>query len=492
MHASKASSQGERPLRFAIIGAGLSGIMSAIRLRQQGHTDVVLYEKAAGFGGTWRDNTYPGVACDIPSHFYSYSFAPNPDWSRQYSPGSEILAYVERVAREHGLNECVRFAEEVTACTYAEGRWQLRTSRDRHDLADVVIAATGVTHHPNVPALPGLDSFAGAWFHSARWNHDVPIDGRRIGVIGTGSTAVQIVSALVPRAAELVLFQRTAQWIMPQENASFSAADREKFRAQPEVMRHMRASIARRFVERFSDAVIDSGSPQLKTIEETCRGYLESEVRDPLLRAKLTPPYRVACKRLVISPDFYRAIQQPTARLVTDTIASIEPEGVRTRDGTLHALDVLVLATGFRTDRFMRPMQVIGPGDRALEEAWAERPSAYMTVAIPGFPNLFMLNGPNGPVGNFPLIEVAELQMGYVLQLVQLLREGRCRGIAPSERATADFEAARIEAAKNTVWTTGCSSWYLDDRGVPAVWPWPIARFYESLAKPDLEAYELT
>jgi cation diffusion facilitator CzcD-associated flavoprotein CzcO len=474
-----------------IVGAGLSGIMAAITLRQRGYHDVVIYEKAARLGGTWRDNSYPGVACDIPSHFYSYSFAPNPDWSRQYSPGAEILSYVERVAAAHGVDQCIRFSEEVTRCTFSDGRWLLTTSRERNDVADVLIVATGVTHQLNLPQLAGLSSFGGASFHSARWDHDVPLDGRRVGVVGTGSSAVQIVSALADRVAKLALFQRTAQWIMPQENAVFSAEDKQTFRSDPAVMTKMRAGIARRFIERFSDAVVDRGSTQLQVIEDTCRNNLETQVHDPALRERLRPSYRVACKRLVVSPDFYQAIQKPSAQLVTDAIERVEPQGVRTRDGALHELDVLVLATGFRTDRFMRPMQVVGPGARALDELWSKRPSAYLTVAVPGFPNLFMLNGPNGPVGNFPLIEVAELQMNYIMQLIDVLRDGVCRALSPSESASEAFESARVEAARNTVWTTGCASWYLDDRGVPATWPWPIAQFYAALAKPDLSAYEL-
>jgi len=485
------SGTAQRQLRIVIVGAGLSGIMAAIKLQQLGYQDVVIYEKAARLGGTWRDNSYPGVACDIPSHFYSYSFAPNPDWSRQYSPGAEILAYVERVAAAHGADRTIRFSEEVTRCTFSDGRWRLVTSRERHDVADVLIVATGVTHHLNIPELAGLSSFAGASFHSARWNHEVPLDGRRVGVVGTGSSAVQIVSALADRVARLSLFQRTAQWIMPQDNAVFSAEDKQIFRSDPAVMKKMRAGIARRFIERFSDAVVDRGSKQLQVIEDSCRDNLETQVKDPVLRERLRPNYRVACKRLVVSPDFYQAIQKPSARLVTDAIERIEPEGVRTRAGELHELDVLVLATGFRTDRFMRPMQVVGPGALALDELWARRPSAYLTVAVPGFPNLFMLNGPNGPVGNFPLIEVAELQMNYIVQLIDLLRDGVCAAVSPSERASEAFESARVEAAQNTVWTTGCASWYLDDRGVPATWPWTIAQFYAALAKPDLSAYEL-
>ena len=486
-----AASGDERALRFVIVGAGVAGILSAIKLMQAGHRDIVLLEKAPRLGGTWRDNTYPGVACDIPSHFYCYSFAPNPQWSQQYSPGHEIQAYLERVAADHQVTQRIRFGEEVSDCVFSDGQWQLRTHSGHRTSADVVIAATGVTHHPSVPALPGLDSFAGASFHSARWNHDVPLDGRRVGVIGTGSSAVQIVSALVSRVAALSLFQRTPQWIMPMENKRYSDDDRAKFGSDPAVMRAMRAAIERRFIENFSDAVVDADSPRLKVMEDLCRENLEKQVLDPVLRERLRPDHRVACKRLVVSPDFYQAIQHPNARLVTESITGIEAAGVRTGDQVLHPLDVLVLATGFRTNQFMRPMRIVGQAGQCLDDVWGGRPMAYLTVAVPGFPNLFMLNGPCSPVGNFPLIEAAELQMGYVLQLIEVLRSGRCRTISPTLADTAQFNADRELAARKTVWTTGCRSWYLDEAGVPAAWPWTIARFRAELAQPRLAAYDL-
>ena len=476
-------------MRFAIIGAGMSGILAAIKLREAGYDDFALYEKAARLGGTWRENTYPGIACDVPSHLYSYSFEPNPEWSHHFSPGEEIYRYFEGVARKHGVESRIRFGAEVVRCEWRGGRWQLETAHGLRDAVDVVIAATGVLHHPNVPDFPGAASFAGALFHSARWDHSARLDGARVGVIGTGSTATQITSAVVPRAARYSLFQRTAQWIMPQANPAYTDEERAEFRRNPAGIAAMRAGMSQIFSDGFSSAVIDASSPQMTMIEETCRQNLESSVRDPLLREKLRPSYRAACKRLVISPDFYQAIQQPNAELVTSPIERIEPKGVRTADGRLHELDVLVLATGFRADRFMRPTQVIGEGALSLETAWVERPIAYLSISIPGFPNLFMLNGPNGPVGNFSLIEVAELQMGYVLKLVELLRDRRARAIAPSASATAAFDEARTVAAKNSIWSTGCKSWYLDQRGIPASWPWTFDRFRGEMAQPRLEAY---
>jgi cation diffusion facilitator CzcD-associated flavoprotein CzcO len=482
---------GERPLRFAIIGAGMAGIGAAIKLREAGYDDFTLYEKAERLGGTWRENSYPGIACDVPSHLYSYSFEPNPDWSHRYSPGAEIQRYFEGVAERHRVSERIRFGEEVARCERVDGRWRITTQRGLRDDVDVVIGATGVLHHPNLPQLPGLESFSGEGFHSARWDHGVPLDGRRIGIIGTGSTAVQVVSALVGRVGKLSLFQRTAQWIAPQENPPFTDQERELFRREPERMRRLHEDLSRAFAENFSNAVVDANSPPMKLLEEVCRANLENNVHDPELRERLRPNYRAACKRLIVSADFYQAIQQPNAELVSEGIERIEPRGVRTRDGRLHELDVLVLATGFRVDRFLRPIEVVGHQGKRLESVWEKRPSAYLSITIPGFPNLFLLNGPNGPVGNFSLIEVAELQLAYILQLVALLRDGRCREIDVSEDETARFDAERVEAAKTTIWGTGCRSWYLDDRGIPAVWPWSFDRFREKMAEPKLEAFEL-
>jgi len=479
-------------LSFVIVGAGMAGILATIKLLEAGYRNITVLEKAATLGGTWRDNTYPGVACDIPSHFYSYSFAPNPHWSQQYSPGHEIQAYLQRVAAEHGITPHIRYGEEVSECSFIDGAWLIRTRNGFQTSADVVLACTGVTHHPNLPELPGLASFAGASFHSARWNHAVAIDARRVGVIGTGSSAVQIVPALVARVAALTLFQRTPQWIMPFENKRFSSEEQAEFARDPSIMRAMRAGIARRFVENFSDAVVDADSPRLQVMEDLCRENLEKHVLDPQLREQLRPSYRVACKRLVVSSNFYHAIQHPNARLVTAGIQSLEAGGVRTSDGRLHELDVLILATGFHTSQFMRPMHVSGPAGVSLDAVWGGRPSAYLTVAVPGFPNFFMINGPGSPVGNFPLIEVAELQMGYVLQLIALLGRGQCRHVSPTVVDTAQYNAEREQAARKTVWTTGCRSWYLDAAGVPAAWPWKIARFRSELAEPRLTAYELS
>ena len=477
-----------RDLRIAVIGAGMAGILSGVKLLEAGITDFTIYEKGDGPGGTWRENTYPGLACDVPSHLYSYSFAPNPEWSHRFSPGPEIRTYFAGVARDHGLDRYTRYREGIVSCRFTAGRWQLETERGTHDEVDVVIAATGVLHHPRYPDIQGRDTFAGAMFHSARWDHDARIDGARVGVIGTGSTAVQITSAIVDRVAHLSLFQRTAQWIMPQENPPYTDEQKEAYRRDPRQLEEMHAHLAELF-GLFAKAVVDADSPQIKVVEDMCIANLEQSVTDPELRERLRPDYRAACKRLVVSPDFYAAIQRPHAELVTDPIERIEAGGVRTDDGRLHELDVLVLATGFQTNAFTRPMAVTGRDGVALDAAWSERPNAYLSISVPGFPNFFMLNGPNGPVGNFSLIEVAELQFGYIMQLLDRLRSGECREIDATVRAMEEFEAARVEATKRTIWVTGCRSWYLDDRGVPASWPFSFDRFRAEMTAPDPEAF---
>ncbi len=480
-----------RTLRVAVIGAGMAGILSVIKLGEAGIDDVTVFEKADRVGGTWRENTYPGLTCDVPSHLYSYSFAPNPSFSRTFSPGDEIWSYFEGVARSYGVLERVRFGDEVVGCELDGDEWRVTTASGGGGVFDVVVSATGVLHHPRYPDLDGLDSFAGPSFHSARWDHSVSLDGARVGLVGNGSTGVQIAGAIAERVGELHLFQRTAQWIMPMHNVAYSDAELESFAADPDSLRTMHTELAQLF-DGFSLAVIDESSPQMKWIEETCAKNLAQNVADPELRARLTPDYRAGCKRLILSEDFYRAVQLPHVELVTESIDRVEPNGVRTADGRLHELDVLVLATGFKTDAFVRPIDVVGRGGRTLASAWDPRPTAYLSISVPGFPNFFMLNGPNGPVGNFSLIEVAELQLGYIEQLLEPVRSGAASGVCATEPALAQFEADRLEASGRTIWSTGCKSWYLDDRGVPAVWPWPFERFRHQMAAPDWDAYECT
>ncbi|HVS68902.1 MAG TPA: NAD(P)/FAD-dependent oxidoreductase [Mycobacteriales bacterium] len=475
--------------RFAVVGAGMAGLLAAIKLREAGYSDVTVYEKAAGPGGTWRANTYPGIACDVPSALYSYSFAPNPDWSHLFAPGPEILQYFEGIASQHGLDQVVQYGVEVTALRYDEGGWQIHTTNGA-DRADFVLAATGVLHHPAYPDIGGLETFAGPCFHTAQWDHTVRVDGARVGVLGTGSSGVQVIGAIADRVSALTVFQRTAQWVLPVDNPAVSPDDQQRYRDDPGALPALRAELAKSFAANFADVVVDMDSPVLQKIEELCLANLYDHVRDPALREKLLPTYRAACKRLVVSPNYYRALTRPNVEVVVDDIAGVEPAGVRMKDGVRYEIDVLVLATGFRVDRFLRPIDVIGRAGLRLDDVWAQRPTAYLGVSVPEFPNLFLLNGPNGPVGNFSLIDVAEMQVAYVLALVAHALD-RKSAVSARLEAAHQFEADRVEATKRTVWVTGCRSWYLDDRGIPAAWPWTMARFRELMASPELSHFEL-
>jgi cation diffusion facilitator CzcD-associated flavoprotein CzcO len=487
-----APSDGARSdLRLIIIGAGMSGILSAIKLQEAGLDDFVIYEKADRLGGTWRENTYPGIACDVPSHFYSYSFAPNPEWSHRFAPGAEIQAYFEDIARRYGVGSRIQCGKQVSRCAFENGRWKIAMTDGSADEGDFVVAATGVLHHPAYPDIQGLDSFAGTAFHSARWNHDVQLAGKRVGVVGTGSSAIQIVGAVVDKVAELSLFQRTPQWVMPMGNPAYSEEEKAEFRKHPEAIDQLRSEVSHMFTDGFANHLADVNSPQLRAIHDACVANLETSVKDPLLREKLRPTYRAACKRLIMSENFYDAIQRPNARLVTERIERVEQAGVRTCDGRLHELDVLILATGFGVDRFVRPMQVIGRDGAVLDDVWKDGPSAYMAISVPDFPNFFMLNGPNSPVGNFSLIDVAELQLAYILQLIEQVRSGACEEVSAAPAAMERFDAERKQAAKTTIWNSGCKSWYLDADGLPTAWPWTYDHFRAEMRTPRLSDFEM-
>jgi cation diffusion facilitator CzcD-associated flavoprotein CzcO len=474
----------------AIIGAGMAGMLAAIELRKQGYKNLVLFEKADNVGGTWRENSYPGLTCDVPAHHYTYSFARNPNWSQTYASGPEIQKYFESIYESHNLGECIQFNSEVSKLAFDGEYWTLDFLEQEAVIAKVVIAATGVLHHPKIPTLTGQDAFQGRQFHSAKWDNNLPLENLRMGVVGNGSSGIQIVSALAKEAKEVFHFQRTAQWMMPLENPSFSNEQKLAFKDPELLAQAMDLEGYAAAVDRYSHALIDMNSEAAHEMAMYCQMNLD-RVIDPELKKLLTPDHKPLCKRLIWSSDYYDAIQKPNAHLITDSISYINQTGIVTDAETID-LDVIVYATGFDTSMFMRPINILGLNGITLEDYWKEYPKAYYSIAMPNFPNLFMLNGPNGPVGNFSLIDIAEHQMHYIAQLTKLLFQGQVKYMHPKIDATNKYEIARETAAKKTVWYLGgCNSWYLNSAGIPASWPWTYGRFVEAMQKPALDDFEV-
>jgi cation diffusion facilitator CzcD-associated flavoprotein CzcO len=471
-----------------VIGAGMSGICMAVKLKRAGITDVTVLEKAADVGGTWRDNTYPGLRCDVPSAFYQFSFDRNPDWSHFFSAGDEIQDYFRGAVDRFGLREHIELNTEVSGAEFTDGRWRVHTADGRTREADFVISASGVLHHPVKPDIAGLDTFEGAVFHTARWDHSVPLDSKRVGVVGTGSTGVQIVSELAGTVPKLLMFQRTPQWVLPVPNWRNDPLTRALRRRFPVVTGLEYRAVEAIFTLLLA-ALIRPGW-QRRLISRLCELNLRT-VRDPELRAKLTPDYQPMCKRLVMSPNFYRAVQRPGVQVVSERIDHVQPRGVVTADGVLHEVDVLALATGFDAHAYLRPVELTGPQGHRLSEVWAAGPRAYRTVALPEFPNFFMLMGPHSPVGNFSLVPIAEVQADFAVSWIQAWQRGEFTAAAPSAEATERYNAKLRAAMPNTVWATGCQSWYLGKDGLPEVWPWSPHRHAKMLRDRHVAEFEV-
>jgi cation diffusion facilitator CzcD-associated flavoprotein CzcO len=473
--------------RVLIIGAGMSGLLMGIRLLQSGNTNFRIFEKAPKAGGTWRENTYPNLACDVFAVAYTYSFEPNADWNYRFARGDEIQKYFERCERKYGLAPFISYSTAVTEARWEKDHWEILTASGERDRGDVLVSAAGALHHPNYPDIPGLREFAGPCFHTARWDHTVDLRGKRVGVIGTGSTASQVVPGIVDKVAEVHLFQRTPQWVMPTPDRKVSQAERARRHRFPWLLR-LQHRLGLFLMEIFSRGVLGNRL-LLRYLEAGCRANLRA-IRDPELRRKLTPDYPAACKRLVISEDFAAAIQRDNAHLVTERIERIEPGGVRTGDGHLHELDVLVLATGFAP--YKLDFEVIGAGGRRLAERMAGSPLMYRTVGVPGFPNYFVLFGPYSPIGNMSIIENSEVQANYVLQCIELIGRGVLRSMNPREDVALALKEDMRRQIRNTVWAGGCNSWYLDDNGEAVVYPFQYAHFRRELRAPLLADFETT
>lgn len=455
----------EQEFKVVVAGAGIAGLFMAEKLKRA-RIDFTVYEKADEVGGTWRDNTYPGLFVDVLSRQYEFPFQPNYDWSRKYAPGTEIQAYVKKVAADRGLRKFIRFNEEVIEARFTNDRWHLKTAKGETILADVFVAATGFLHKPLYPNISGRESFAGPAFHSARWDHNIPYRGKKWGIIGGGASGIQITEALAWEGCDVTQFIRRAQWVHIRENPQSTLRERMLLRL-PFMYRRRQRQLWQTIIE--ADQWRLKPGPQREAMEREYKGYL-NVIRDPELRRKLTPDYHLGCTRIPKSDrNYYEAVQQPNVHLEFERIKRILPNGVELTDGKIRELDVLVYATGFDPHAYMRPMRVTGLNGTTIEEVWKNKIYSYGGVALPGFPNLFMLYGPFSPVNNVPVPLGLDQEIGYIMRLINIARRHKAT-VAPSVAATEKF-LTRIGAAfAQTVWV-GCRNWYSDQSGTPILWP---------------------
>ncbi|MET8030153.1 flavin-containing monooxygenase [Streptomyces avermitilis] len=480
-------------VRVAVIGSGFGGLGAAVRLRREGVTDFVVLERADSVGGTWRDNSYPGCACDVPSHLYSFSFAPHPDWPRTFSGQEHIRAYLEHVADTFRLRPHLRFNSEVKRMTWDADRllWTIETTSGTLT-ADLVASATGPLSDPKVPDVPGLETFPGKVFHSARWDHDYDLRGKRVAMIGTGASAIQIVPEIQPRVAKLTLFQRTPPWVMPRADRAISRAERRLHRMLPfttQVRRGLLWGIRELQVQAFT-----KHPDELGLLERLARRNIARAVKDPGLRARLTPDYRLGCKRILLSNTYYPALAQPNVDVVASGLEKIDGSTLVGADGSSAEVDAIVFGTGFHVTDMPIAERVIGADGVSLAQSWSGGMKALRGASAPGFPNWMSIIGPNTGLGNSSMILMIESQLNYLADFVRQLDVlGGKVALDARPGAVNAWNRKVQERMRRTVWNAGgCTSWYLDANGVnTTVWPGTTTEFRNATRRVDLAEYEV-
>lgn len=451
---------------IAIIGAGFAGIGAAIRLKQAGIESFTMFERAAEVGGTWRDNTYPGCACDVQSHVYSLSFAQNPNWSRRYSTWDEIQRYLIDLVDEYGLDAHLRRNTEIVRAEFDEdaGTWTLTTDAGDTFVARAVIAGAGGLVDPSYPTIEGMDSFEGSMFHSARWEHDVDLTGKRVAIVGTGASAVQIVPNIAPIVDELTVFQRTAAWVVPKFDKAYSERTKQFLTRFPLFLRFIR--FLKYLWSEFLGPIVFLDSKILSRIGRAISMWnLRRQVKDPELRKRLTPEFQFGCKRVLVSDDYWAAFERDNVELVTDDIVRIVASGIETDDARQRPFDVIVLATGYLLGLARAPFEVIGRNGRSLDDAWKDRPAAYKGMTVSGFPNWFIMMGPNTGPGHTSVLVYTEAQIDHALQAIEKMRNEGIR-YCDIRQDVQDLYNEGIQARmKHMVWGSGCGSWYLSNDG---------------------------
>ena len=482
-----------RELSVAIVGSGFSGIAMGVALRRAGIESFVILEKAGDIGGTWRDNTYPGAACDVPSHLYCFSFEPKPDWTRSFSPQQEIQAYLRHCVEKYDLAKHLRLHQEVTGAEFGEatGTWTVRIAGAEPLRARALVLGTGALHVPALPDIPGREAFEGRLFHSARWDHDFPLAGKRVAVIGTGASSIQFVPEIAPHVAKLQVFQRTAPWIAPKPDHAIGPRTQKLYRRLRPLQWLHRAWLYWLLEFRAIGFVVDTRL--LKLLELLLRRHLAREVSDRELRRKLTPPYTLGCKRILLSNDYFAALQRPNAELVTEHIERITPKGLQTADGVEHPADAIICGTGFSVGDALYHLPVRGRGGRTLESSFRRRDGHYLGVTAHGFPNLFLLMGPNTGLGHNSMVFMIEAQARLAAQAIAALRDRGLAFLDVREAAQRAFTDDLQSHMRRTVWSAGgCQSWYLDADGYNnTLWPFFTFQYWWRTRRLALADFEL-
>lgn len=482
-----------RSVEILIIGGGFSGIGAAVRLLQNGFHDLLIVDRGDDVGGTWRDNHYPGAACDVPSQLYSLSFAPNRRWTRSFSTQPEIQRYLQNVARTHGLHDHFVGGCEVQRLEWDERAqlWRATTSRGRFD-AKFVVGAIGALVEPNLPDIPGIESFEGDVFHSARWNHDVALDGKRVALIGTGASAIQIGPQVAGKVAKLDVYQRTAPWIMPRLDRRYTRPERAIYRAVPGATRIARLGV---YLSRETQAFGMTRHPTvLRGMELLGRGFIRTRISDAKTRKAVTPNFRLGCKRILISNTWYPMLNRPNVELVTDGIAEVRPDAIVTRDGVVREVDAIIVATGFHVTDSPVFDAIIGPDGRSLAEVFdTEGMKGYKGTTIHGFPNLFLMVGPNTGLGHTSMVYMIESQLNYLVDAMKTIRRHKLRSLDVTKNAQDAFNADIQQRMASTIWTNGgCSSWYMDKHGnISTLWPGYTFEYRAITKSFDPEAYAI-
>jgi len=473
-----------------VVGGGFGGVGAAVMLKREGYEDVTVFEKGDRVGGVWRANTYPGAACDIPSHLYEFSFAPN-SWSRRFSPGPEIRAYIEGVARRFGVLDRVRTNTEVKAAEWDEEsrKWRLETSAGPHE-ADVLVTACGQLSVPKVPPLTGLEDFGGPVFHTAEWRHDVDLAGKRVALIGTGCSAIQVGPAIQPEVAQLDVYQRSPGWTLAKGDHEYSGLLRAAFRRFPFLHRLDRAG-----VYAFQDLAAAAFTRRrwlLPLFRMLGVRQISAAISDPELRRKVTPSYEFGCKRVMLTDDWYPTLTRDNVELIAEGVDGVTPSGVRDATGVERPADAIVFATGFASHEFVAPMEITGSDGLSLESAWAEVARAYLGLSVPGFPNMFLLYGPNTNGGSGSVVNTIECGVGHLLAALREMERAGASRIEVTRAAAEDFDRELRAALAGTVWQSGCHNWYVDENGNdPNNWPWTWSAFRRRTRELVPGAYEL-